>query len=314
MNPKLKNIVFYNWQAKLLILFCTFVLWVYVSATQSLVVDFPGDITVSYQNASDGIISVSDVDMVHIKIAVDPINLKQLTEDNFSAVVDLKDLSEGTFERPIKVSSKKEDVRIISVAPSKATVRLEKKISKTLPIRIKIDGKAAEEFIVSDASTTVEASVVSGPEQIVKSLAEVVAPVKLDGESESFERTAKLFIYSANGNEIKNLDMSPSQVPVRIAISPAGEAKTVGIKVNTSGNIANGYFISGVTTDPAVVTISGTTSALSRTKFLETEAVDISGLTENKTFSVKLTVPNGLKVEEKNSQIKVDLEISKMPT
>ena len=308
----IKKAVLHNWKPKLFILISTFFLWVYVSASQSLVINFPGDIPVSYQNTPEGVISVSDVDMAHIKIAVDPINLKQLKEDNFSATIDLKDLSEGTFERPINVTTKNENVKIISVTPPKATVRLEKKITKSLPIRVKLEGQAAEEFVASDTSTDTTAVDVSGPEQIVKSLSEVVAPVKLNGEDESFERSAKLFVYSANGNEIKNVDISPSQVVARISISPSGEAKTVGIKVNTTGAVADGYFISGITTDPAVVTISGSRSLLSKTKFLETETVDINGLSENKSFSAKITVPSGLIVEEKNSQIKIDFEISKI--
>lgn len=312
MSNKIYKFLVSNWKAKFLILIFTFFLWIYVSASQSLIINFPGEIPVTYQNVSDEAISVSNVDNVEIKIAVDPINLKQITEDNFAASIDLQDLAEGTYERQIQVSSRRDDVRVISVNPPKATVRIEKKISKTVPIRIKLDGQAADEYIASDTQVDRESAEISGPEQTINSIAEVVAPLKLNGENKDFHRVAKLFTYSTNGNEIKNIRITPQEVSVGITISLSGEAKTVGIKVSTAGNVADGYFVSGITTNPAVIAISGSRSILGKTKFLETENIDISALSQNKTFSAKLIVPSGLVIEEKNSQINIEVEISKI--
>jgi len=310
MDSKIKKLFLYNWKAKILIFLCTFMLWIYVSASQSLIVNFPGSVPIAYQNSAEGTMSVSDTDSVQIKIAVDPINLKQIDESNFQASVDLKNLVEGTYEREILVTSKREDVRIISVNPSRATVRIEKKISKTVPIRVKLDGQAASEYTASETSAEVESAIVSGPEKTVNTIAEVVAPLKLSGESSSFSKTTKLFVYSATGSELKNVEIDPGEVLVRVTISTLGEAKTVGVKINTIGKVANGYWISNIISDPPLFTVSGSRSVLARTKFLETEPIDVSNLSEKKSFSAKLIIPAGLNILDSNQQVKIEVEVS----
>lgn len=310
MNNKIKRFFASNWKAKVLIFLCTFFLWIYVSASQSLVVNFPGTILVDYQNLAEGTISVSDTDSVQIKIAVDPVNLKQIDESNFHATVDLKNLAEGTYERDIIVNSKREDVKVISVSPQRATVRVEKKISKTVPIRVKLDGQAASEYTASETSAEIDSAIVSGPEKTINTIAEVVAPLKLSGENSNFSKTVKLFAYNATGIEIKNVKIEPENTLVRVTISIIGEAKTVGVKIKTIGSVASGYWISNITSDPQIFTISGSRSVLASTKFLETEPIDISNLSEKKSFSAKLVIPRGIDIIDNNQQVKVEIDVN----
>jgi len=307
----IKNFLLRDWRAKLLTLIGAVILWATVAANQSGIVSFPGKIPIQYSNIKDGLVAISDVDAVQIKISAESTVLRQLKEENFTATVNLSNLDTGTYQKGIDVSVNKDAVKIISVSPSQATIRIEKKISKDVPVRIRLDGKTADEFIASDTVANLAEVKISGPESIVKTISEVIAPIKLGGENTDFEKTAKLFAYTANGEEIKNITISPGEINAKIRVSPAGEAKTVGIKVNTKGNTTAGFWISSITTDPEVVTISGSRVKISSTKYLETEDIDISGLAENKSFTTDLIVPSGLKIEESPAQVKVQVTVSR---
>lgn len=311
MKRKIIRIITNDWKAKILVLLLTFLLWVYVSASQSLIIDFPTEIQVKYENLASDLVSSGNVDSVKIKISTDSVSLQQLKEDSFDASVDLRDLGEGTYEKQIQVVSNNKNAKVVSVSPSKATITIEKSISKEVPIRIKLDGQAADGYIAAETTSSRDTANISGGQHIIESISEVVAPIKVDGEKNDFNRTARLYAYSANGIEIKDVTIDPQEIQADITVSPAGEDKTVGIKVNTTGNVADGYWLSSISTNPTTIVISGSRSILAATKYLETKDIDISNLSEDKTIEVELIIPNGLQAKDASS-VQVKIKISQI--
>ena len=309
-----KKIIFGNWKIKLVAFAVALGLWFYATANQSTFTNFPGKIPVKTENLIGGTVAILDNEFVEIKISADTASLPQIKEDNFSATVDLNGLNEGTYNREINVSSKNSAVRVVAVNPNKTTVRIEKKVTKTVPIRARFDGSVAEEFVVSDSNPDPPEAQVSGPESAINTISEAVAPIKLSGETENFEKTAQLFVYTASGREIKNVEINPQNILIKITVSRAGQTKTVGIKVKLQGSVADGCWISSIKTNPEVVTLNGTRAGVASTNFLETEPVDISGVNSNKTVNARLVVPAGLSIGDKTSSIQVTIEVKKFET
>jgi YbbR domain-containing protein len=308
---KLKNIFLRDWHGKVGALIEAIILWVIITASQSSNITFPGQIDVDFKNLKDGLAVISDSDAVQIKINLQNTNLNQITEDNFSASVDLSGLGVGTYVKTVDIISKNPNVKISSVSPSNLTVRIEKKLDKTVPVRARFDGSAADSYGASDTEITPSETTVSGPESIVKDVNEAVAPIHLSGESVDFSKTAQLFVYTASGDEIKNITLSPNEVDVQVGIVRVGDTKTVGIKVNLTGNLAVGYWISSISTDPEVVNIGGSASQIAATKYVATEPIDITNLNSTKTFSAKPDLPSGLTLETKTVSIKVTLNVER---
>jgi YbbR domain-containing protein len=201
------------------------------------------------------------------------------------------------------------EVQIISCNPRKTTVKIDTRETKTVPVRVKYDGTAAEGYIVSDATAEPEEVKVIGPKSTIDNITEAVAPIKINGEKEGFERVSQLFVYDAQGDEIKFVKIDPLSIKTKISVTPAGDTKTVGIKVKTTGNIKDGYWINSITIEPQTVTISGSRTKLSQTQYVETEAIDLTNLDADKTFTAQLNVDSGIKVEDKYSSIKVTMNI-----
>lgn len=311
LREKTVNFFKKNWIVKLLSVAAAMVAWFAISLSQSSIVNYPNKIEIGFEGLKDGLVSVAADNSVQIKINVDPVKLKDLNDGDFKATIDLTKLDNGVYEKEIKVTATSSDVQIISCNPRKTTVKIDTKETKTVPARVKYDGTAAEGYIVSDATAEPKEVQVVGPKSTIDTITEAVAPIKVSGEKDGFEKISRLFVYDAQGDEIKFVKIDPETVKTKISISPAGDTKTVGIKVKTSGDIKNGYWISSITTEPQTVTISGSRTKLSQTQYVETEAIDLNNLSDDKTYTAQLSVDNGIKVEDKYSSIKVTIDVEK---
>lgn len=310
-RDKILNFFKKNWKTKLLSIMVALTAWFIISLNQSSIVNYPNKIEIDFEGLKESLVSVAADDSVQIKINVDPIDLKDLKDSDFKASVDLTGLENGVYEKEIKVTATSPEVQIISCNPRKTTVKIDTRETKTVPVRVKYDGAAAEGYIVSDATAEPEEVKVVGPKSTIDNITEAVAPIKINGEREGFEKVSQLFVYDAQGDEIKFVKIDPLSIKTKISITPAGDTKTVGIKVKTTGNIRDGYWINSITTEPQTVTISGSRTKLSQTQYVETEAIDLTDLNTDKTFSTQLNVDNGVKVEDKYSSIKVAIDIEK---
>jgi YbbR domain-containing protein len=309
LREKTVNFFKKNWKAKLLSTVAAMIAWFIISLNQSSVVNYPNKIAIDFGGLKDNLVSVAADDNVQIKISVDPINLKDLKDSDFKASVDLTGLENGVYEKEIKVTTTSPKVQIISCNPRKTTVKIDTRETKAVPVRVKYDGTAADGYIVSDATAEPEQVNVVGPKSTIDTITEAVAPIKINGEKEGFEKISQLFVYDAQGDEIKFVKIEPETIKTKISITPAGDTKTVGIKVKTSGQIKDGYWINTITTEPQTVTISGSRTKLSQTQYVETEVIDLGNLSADKTYTAQLDVDNGIKVEDKYSSIKVTIDI-----
>lgn len=308
-RDKIVNFFKKNWKTKLLSIVAALTAWFIISLNQSSIVNYPNKIEIDFKGLKESLVSVAADDSVQIKINVDPIDLKDLKDSDFKASVDLTELENGVYEKEIKVTTTLPEVQIISCNPRKTTVKIDTRETKTVPVRVKYDGTAAEGYIVSDATAEPEEVKVIGPKSTIDNITEAVAPIKINGEKEGFERVSQLFVYDAQGDEIKFVKIDPLSIKTKISVTPAGDTKTVGIKVKTTGNIKDGYWINSITTEPQTVTISGSRTKLSQTQYVETEAIDLTNLDADKTFTAQLNVDSGIKVEDKYSSIKVTMNI-----
>jgi YbbR domain-containing protein len=308
-RDKIVNFFKKNWKTKLLSIVAALTAWFIISLNQSSIVNYPNKIEIDFKGLKESLVSVAADDSVQIKINVDPIDLKDLKDSDFKASVDLTELENGVYEKEIKVTTTLPEVQIISCNPRKTTVKIDTRETKTVPVRVKYDGTAAEGYIVSDATAEPEEVKVIGPKSTIDNITEAVAPIKINGEKEGFERVSQLFVYDAQGDEIKFVKIDPLSIKTKISVTPAGDTKTVGIKVKTTGNIKDGYWINSITIEPQTVTISGSRTKLSQTQYVETEAIDLTNLDADKTFTAQLNVDSGIKVEDKYSSIKVTMNI-----
>lgn len=311
----IKNFFKSNTVPKIIAIAVAAILWIYVSSTQSTAGKFPGSINLRSTNTSPGLVAIYDQSTVDVEIMADPADWKKLSADSFSATVDLNGLSEGTYQLEISVTCSIPDVKITKVNPAKTYVSLEKIITKTININVSSEGAPAEGLAVGEVALDPETVEVSGASSVVNSLTEASALLALNGESNDFEKSLRVFAKDDKGVEIKGLIFSPEHINAKVDLIRASNSKTVGVKVITSGTPKQGYYVSSVAVNPSTIDISGSGSALSAINFLETEKVDISDVSTTLERSVSLNIPNGVAVSTSNgSRVRVTISFAESET
>ncbi|PIT97656.1 hypothetical protein COT77_00290 [Candidatus Berkelbacteria bacterium CG10_big_fil_rev_8_21_14_0_10_41_12] len=309
---KLSKKIFSNWPSKLISVIIALVIWIYTTTNASSVVNFPGKIIIEPRNIQGGLVALLDNDSVSIKIRSDSIALKDISTDNFKAFVDLSGLSSGTYEKDVTVTSANSNIQIIDRDPRVVTVKIEPIVTKTVPVRVKFEAKAADGFSAIEKTISPPEVEVQGPESEIKLANEAVATIKLSGENNNFTKVASLSAFSADGEQLKDIKFYPSEVSVDVVVDKTAGTKTVSIKPVFQGNLADGYAISSVTIDPETALISGSANTIAQTKYIETKLIDISGLNQTKTITISLNIPSGIVLEDKTNLVKVTLTISQV--
>lgn len=291
--------IFNNLPVKIISLLAAALLWVIIIASQSRAGYFPGKIPILYTGLPVNLVYVTDVSSVQAKIITDPETWSHLTANNFSAKVDLSNLSEGTHTVPINVTSNNDKVQVVEKNPATVLVRIEHSKTKTLPVTVKTIGAVKPGYQISSTSVDPDHVNVTGPASLIDGLTEVTAPTLIDetsGEDQVIQ--SKVKVLNKQGEEVPNLTFSPALVSVNIGFSQNSLGKTVGIQVKTIGSLPSGYVLNNLDINPKTVSITGDSDTLNRISQVSTKPFSLSNLTSNTTRKVDLDLPDGISLSE----------------
>ena len=118
-----------------------------------------------------------------------------------------------------------------------------------------------------------------------------------------------LICYDSDGNKL-DVEIVPSTVSATVAIT--SPSKEVPIKLLASGEL-DGVAIKSLVSSVNTVTVYGTKDAISSIEYLPVN-VDVSGVKEDKNYTINLTKPTGIReisIKTINVELKVDNIVSK---
>lgn len=303
--------IFNNFFAKIFCLLLAIGLWLYVGIGQTRSADFPGGVPLEVKNVPNGLVVVMNVDTVKVNVVTDAKTFSSLNADSFSAYLDLGAYTAGTYDVKVTTTTTVANVQIVEVNPSTVTVNLEPKVSKQVPVNCLFDGIAGIGMAPGQCTIDPSQVMVSGARSVVNNLTEATAKIHLQGETADFKKSVQLVSLDSQGNSIKNLTFSPVSVMATVPIVKASNVKTVGIKVNTSGQAADGFWISKIESTPSTVTITAADNQIGDINYIETESIDVSNLSKNKTVTTTLKSVSGVILMDKINTVTVTLTVSK---
>lgn len=290
-------------------------LWIVVASGQSTLGKFPGTIPVQANNIPQGLTAIIDDEEVEIEVMAEPAVWNSLSEDSFTAYVDVSSLKEGTYELDVQVSTSVDDVTITKVTPEKIFVRLESIVTEDILVTHRVEGSAAEGLVVGNVELVPDTISVSGPSSQVGKINEVNVIIRLNGESNDFERLEKVVVFGSDGKEVSNMVFNPLEVLAKISLVKASNNKTVGVKVKTSGTPKEGYFVSKITVTPSVVDVTGPNSILRGINYVETDPIELNGKSETIEREVFLNLIDGTALQRgQSSRARVVVELAEEAT
>ena len=118
-----------------------------------------------------------------------------LTQTPPSYVVDLSGVTAGVTQIPIQMEAipMPKGVAAIQVHPELIILKIQKKITKTLPVALSFEGDALAGYQVTHISAEPKQIIVSGPETLLEPItAASTKPFSIDNASESFKKEISL--------------------------------------------------------------------------------------------------------------------------
>lgn len=194
------------------------------------------------------------------------------------------------------------------VDPSSVNIRIYDKISITKELsydvihKESLDSKLNIDNVLIDRDTVI----VKGAAHRLENVASVKALIDINKVSNIKEGTmtmqeVPLVAYDDEGNKL-DVEIVPANIDVTLKIS--SPKKEVPIKLTVEGEL-DGVAINSIKPSVEKVTVYGNQETINKIENLPV-TVDVSGLKEDKTFSINLVKPNGIReISEKTITVKV---------
>lgn len=305
----LKSIFLKNWQAKLICILLAFGLWFYVANEGFQVKQIADAIPLRTINLNERLAVVEDLD--HVRISIRPSQGLQQSfgAEKFDAYLDLQGLGKGTYELPVKIVAADTTVQVLRVEPATVQVTLDDRVEDYFSVVPKIVGEPGAGYTLGESQLEVDRVLVGGAETVVGSIRSIVAEVDVGGEQSEIKKTVELKAVNEVGETIKNIYIEPKTIDVTVPIMQSADVRTVGVKIQTSGSPAAGYFVKNLVADPSTVILRGSREKLQAIEYIETEPVSLSGLTATVEREVKLVLPEDIESEGSDTvKVKVELD------
>jgi YbbR domain-containing protein len=189
--------------------------------------------------------------------------------------------------------------------PTEVTLKLDSIQEKTVPVEPVISGTPADGYALGIPLVRPSAVNVRGPSTVLSTLNKVTVEVSAEDVNDTIQVSRPVSFRDNDGKPILGPDPSldilsayPSSVDVVDPVMAKGlSSKMIPIKATSSGIPAQGKALRSVVPSPTSVQVIGTAQALKGFDSLNLGPVDVSNLTDDKTFQIpneKVILPPGI--------------------
>lgn len=317
--------LFANWGIKLISLLAAFGLWFTVVYFE----DPPGketftNIPVQFVNTEiltdQGLVYevLDNTDVVKRVTVTGPGTvLADMTADSIIATADFSEKNMSDVIQ-IKFTAVNQYSGVISeITPSEDSTQLklfvEEKISRSVPLNVKIVGDVAEGCQLGTAKTDQNRVTVTGGKSKVEQVSYAAAVVDVTGADMDISTTEIIRLYDKDDNLLdtnlvqKNINSTRTSVAVLAT-------KTVPVEFEITGNVAEGYLLTGaVEQNLDSLLIAGYETVLSGIESirLPEDLLDVTGLTEDLAVSVNLRnyLPSGVQIAKEGGDGNLEITV-----
>jgi YbbR domain-containing protein len=225
--------------------------------------------------------------------------------------VDMSKLGEGEHVIPLTPTLTASPAVILSSQPVTALVKIERVVQTSLPVRVSVIGTPALGFRTGSLSVSPQTVVITGAQQVISRVASVNAIVSVDGARASVEQDVRVFPRDPDGEVVTGTQVVPDAVTVRVPMEQLSNYRDLAVRVKYVGQPAEGYAMTDITSNPAVVTVYGPVDAVQATKgYIETLDVVVDNAKSDIDERIGLNVPPGVSlVEDNQSTVRVHVRI-----
>jgi YbbR domain-containing protein len=268
-------------------------------------------VPVQVVNVPSGLVPTDSPPQVGLRVRALPTVLARLRPDSFTAQVDASIAHAGSNDLPVNVRATDPEVRGVDAEPSLVTLNLEEIQERVLPVRVNVSGQVPQGYTLGDARADPDRVTVAGAASLVGRASEALLDVSIDRVTVSVNGVYTPRIIDDRGNDLKdlNLRITPVSIAVQIPITQQTQYKEVGIHPVTTGQAAAGYALQALEVNPPVATVVGDPAALDGVNFVDTQPIDIGGISSTVIRSVALAPPPRTFLLQQGQQATVTIRV-----
>lgn len=225
---------------------------------------------------------------------------EQLTADEESvhAILDLSGLGAGDYSLEPQIQVGIQPARIISFSPAAIKISLEELSARTLPIELRVIGEPSVGYQAGEIGYVIKEVTISGPRSLVDRVVTAQIIFDLTDARESVDESLPVQVLDETGNVVDGVNLSSETIRLLVPISQQGGYRDVAVKVVVNGQVANLYRLTNISVFPPVVTAYSSDAELisELPGVVETESLDISGISENISARLNLILPENVSI------------------
>jgi YbbR domain-containing protein len=294
---RLVGLIVHNWPLKVAAIVLATLLYAGFVVSQS-VQEFTGNVQIKRLNTpADAALATELPPVTSIRYTSISDPSARATPDSFLATVDLAgiDPDAGPTFVPVKVESVDPRFQVIDWEPPSVRVTLDPIKTRTgIPVHVVIASPTPSGLDVRPPVYTPEAVSVTGLASVVDLVTEVQANVTIEPSGLDVDREVELIPVDAVGNRLTPVDVDPTTAHVRVPVFKNAESRPLPVTPVVSGTPSDGYQVTGITVDPLIVSVEGDADLILSLSEAPTDAVSVSGATQDVTQAVGLDLPEGV--------------------
>jgi YbbR domain-containing protein len=290
-------------------------LWGWVSLiTDPEVTRSFSDLPLQYEPLGGDLLIVTELPTIDVRLTGPESVIDDISRDEIVVSIPTDQIDKPDDYRLTVRIDTPDGVRKRQASPAQIPLTVERSVAETFPLHYLLEELPPDDPRQVGAFQPAEESAVtvSGPESVVERVEEVVLRIEIGSRTRDFESEFTPAALDANGNDVPEVTIAPSQIRGTVPISQRGQP--VAVFTRLQGVPAEGYEVVDRTIVPATVRVDGPQEVLDRLLTISTEPVDISGRTETFNQQVALdlsTLPPGVTViDPASGLVEVVVQIS----
>lgn len=286
-----------NASMKILALALAVMLWFYVGIEKNPMESRYFQIPITIEHLSDDLTATMSTKQVGVTVRARADRLRSVSADDFVATVDLSKAKLGDNSCYVAVKAPK-NVHVSKVSPDEINVYVDKMEGQHFDIDVIEIGELPKGVTLKNIDVSPKAVFVAGDHQLINNIRKAAVQFDLSHIRESGEINLPIVLFGANDVSIMNdsIELKPVSATVKFELEKNEKEKTVPILINLVGEPANGLDAVIQQTMPAEINITGEKNLVDRIDAIESENIDISGITEDQDVKINLIVPEGIQV------------------
>ncbi len=234
-----------------------------------------------------------------------------LQPGDLSVTADLRGLGPGTHRVPLRARPRPGlGIYRVQVSPPEIQVRLDRVVTRTVPVRVEIQGSPAYPYSAQPVQLTPLTATVRGPESLVARVTEAYARLSMEARTSDLQGEFPLSPVDDRGETVAGVEILPPRVSVWVPVRLQLGFKPVPVRPRFEGNPPLGWILTGFRVEPPLVTVAGNPDDLELLPDVPTAPIDLGTILTSTVLTVPLKLPEGVSLARGPSRVQVTLTLT----